>query len=147
MMSLRQSAVVLKRCFSVNTPAAAAAADPIQVIRIFRRLTNVVLISSRAFLLTKSASMETRRPSLEASLLRPARLHWKTFRMSWTRLLFHLIWKNIDLFHTILFPGCQELRRWCWCWHDRLSRPQVRWRGRRSHQRVLRLIYDNNMHC
>ena len=30
MMSLRQSAVVLKRCFSVNTPAAAAAADPIQ---------------------------------------------------------------------------------------------------------------------
>merc|ERR1719398_18303 len=30
-MSLRQSAVVLKRCFSVNTPAAAAAAaDPIQ---------------------------------------------------------------------------------------------------------------------
>ena len=30
-MSLRQSAVVLRRCFSVNTPAAAAAADPIQV--------------------------------------------------------------------------------------------------------------------
>jgi hypothetical protein len=30
MMSLRQSAVVLRRCFSVNTPAAAAAADPIQ---------------------------------------------------------------------------------------------------------------------
>ena len=31
MMSLRQSAVVLRRCFSVNTPAATAAADPIQV--------------------------------------------------------------------------------------------------------------------
>ena len=31
MMSLRQSTSVLRRCFSVNTPAAAAAADPIQV--------------------------------------------------------------------------------------------------------------------
>eukprot|EP00088_Acartia_fossae_P011832 TRINITY_DN16021_c0_g1_i1.p1 TRINITY_DN16021_c0_g1~~TRINITY_DN16021_c0_g1_i1.p1 ORF type:complete len:114 (-),score=51.81 TRINITY_DN16021_c0_g1_i1:109-411(-) len=29
-MSLRQSTVMLRRCFSVNTPAAAAAADPIQ---------------------------------------------------------------------------------------------------------------------
>ena len=31
MMSLRQSSVFIRRCFSVNTPAAAAAADPIQV--------------------------------------------------------------------------------------------------------------------
>ena len=31
MMSLRQSTSMLRRCFSVNTPAAAAAADPIQV--------------------------------------------------------------------------------------------------------------------
>jgi len=30
MMSLRQSTMMLRRCFSVNTPAAAAAADPIQ---------------------------------------------------------------------------------------------------------------------
>jgi len=29
-MSLRQSTMMLRRCFSVNTPAAAAAADPIQ---------------------------------------------------------------------------------------------------------------------
>merc|ERR1712083_89232 len=30
MGSLRQSTMMLRRCFSVNTPAAAAAADPIQ---------------------------------------------------------------------------------------------------------------------
>merc|ERR1712227_1099104 len=30
MMSLRQSSFFIRRCFSVNTPAAAAAADPIQ---------------------------------------------------------------------------------------------------------------------
>jgi len=30
MMSLRQSTIFLTRCFSTNTPAAAAAADPIQ---------------------------------------------------------------------------------------------------------------------
>ena len=35
MMSLRQSSMMLRRCFSVNTPAAAAAADPIQVGFIF----------------------------------------------------------------------------------------------------------------
>ena len=33
MMSLRQSTLVLRRCFSVNVPACqAAAADPIQVM-------------------------------------------------------------------------------------------------------------------
>ena len=42
MMSLRQSAVVLRRCFSVNTPAAAAAADPIQVRQ--QKILGVILI-------------------------------------------------------------------------------------------------------
>ena len=30
-MSLRQSTIILRRCFSVNAPACQAAADPIQV--------------------------------------------------------------------------------------------------------------------
>ena len=122
MMSLRQSTSMLRRCFSVNTPAAAAAADPIQVrersplssLSVQNCIILCILLLQNLFA-EKIREYGEKKASAGGKLVEASE---KTLADLQAELDKVETLRNNLLPNLIFFAGCQELRRRSRCRHD-----------------------------